>query len=105
MKGLINLQNKNKQYFRCCLVRYLNPVDKNPVTITKSDGEFSQQLYFKGIKISVQKKYYARIEKRNRISAFGYENKNPLSVYNSKQNCEEHVDLLSILNQKSCIVL
>lgn len=44
-------------------------------------------------------------EKRNRISVFGYENKNPLSVYNSKQNREDHIDLLSILNGKMCIVL
>lgn len=55
-------------------------MDKNPAIITKSDREFAQQLYYKGI--FRLEKHYARIEKQNRISVFGYKNKNPLSVYN-----------------------
>ena len=40
-KGLINIQNTNdNECFKWCLVRYLNPADGNPVSITKSDKDF-----------------------------------------------------------------
>ena len=35
------------------------------------------------------------------ISVFSYENKKPYSIYSSKQNIEEHVDLLLIANIKN----
>ena len=33
MKILINIQNKDNECFKWCLVRYLNPVNKNPAKI------------------------------------------------------------------------
>ena len=39
MKGLNNTQNKDNKCFRWCLVRYLNPVNKNPAEIRSDDKE------------------------------------------------------------------
>ena len=37
-KGLINIQNiDDSECFKWCLVRYLNPADRNPIRITKPD--------------------------------------------------------------------
>ena len=62
MKGLINIQNKDNECLNRCLVRYLNPVNKHPAKIKHVDKEFSKQLNLKGIKFSVHKKDYAKIE-------------------------------------------
>ena len=51
MEGLI--QN---ECFRLCLVRYLNPVNKNPAIIGNIDIEFAKQLNFKSMKFPFQKK-------------------------------------------------
>ena len=39
------------------------------------------------------------------MSVFGYENKNPVCIYNSKQTWEEHIHLLLELNERSCTLL
>ena len=44
-KGLIN-----NEWFKWCLVRYLNPADHNPRRITKADKDFAKRLDFKDIK-------------------------------------------------------
>ena len=41
MKGLIKGQNKNNECFRWCLVRYLNPVNKNAAKIRNVDKRFT----------------------------------------------------------------
>ena len=43
-KGLINLQNKDKECFRWCHIRYLNPQKKDPQRIKRSDKEFINKL-------------------------------------------------------------
>ena len=40
MKGLINIQNEDNECFRCCLVRYLNHINKDPANIRNVDKEF-----------------------------------------------------------------
>ena len=37
MKGLINIQHDDNECFRQPLIRYLNPVNKNPAKITNLD--------------------------------------------------------------------
>ena len=37
MTGLINIYNKDNRCFRWCLVRYLNPVNKNPAKIRNNE--------------------------------------------------------------------
>ena len=39
MKGLINIQNEDNEYFRWCLVRYFNSIKKNQAKITNVDRE------------------------------------------------------------------
>ena len=62
-----------------------------------------KQFNFKGIKFSVYKKDYAKIEKQNNISitVLDYENKTPYRIYTSKQTFEKHIDLFLLWNSKS----
>ena len=53
MKGLINVQNEHSECFRWCLVRYLNPVNKNAIKIRNVDEEFAKQPIFKSVKFPV----------------------------------------------------
>ena len=49
-KGLINIQNTDdNECFKWCLVRYLNPADRNPVRITKANEDFAKKFDFKYI--------------------------------------------------------
>ena len=96
MKGLINIQNKENEYFRLCFVRYLNPVNKNSAKIRNVDKEFAEQLHFKGVEFAVYEKFYAKMEKQNNIfiNVFVYEDKTPYLIYTSKQTFEKDVELL-----------
>ena len=97
---MINIENNDdKECFKWCLVRYLNPTDRNPAGITKVDKDFAKTLDFKDIKFPVKVRNIYKIEKKNFviISDFGYENKKKHPIYVSKKCCEEkHIDLLLI---------
>ena len=86
-KGLINLQNNDNQCFRWCHIRYLNPQDKKPQRIKKSDKEYINKLDYSGIEFPVTTKQYNKIEKQNEINinVFGYENKQPYPIFMSKE--------------------
>lgn len=56
MKWLINVQNEHNEYFRRCLVKYLNPVSKIPARVGNVDKEFAKQRNFKAVKFPVHKK-------------------------------------------------
>ena len=62
-----------------CLVRYLNPVNKNPEKCRNADRDFVEQLSFKEVKFPVHKTDFAIIEKQSTISidVFGYEDERP----------------------------
>ena len=79
-KGLINMKNEDNECFRWCHIRHLNPQDKNPQRIKKSDKQYIQDLNYIEIEFPVTTKQYKKIEKQNeiRINVFGYENKQPL---------------------------
>ena len=98
LKGLINLKNKDNECFRWCHIRYLNPQDKNPQRIKKSDKEYINQLDYSNIEFPVTVKQYNKIEKQNEINinVFGYENKQPYPIYISKEKYEKHMELLFI---------
>ena len=97
-KGLINMKNKDNECFRWCHIRYLNPQDKYPQRIKKSDKEFIKKLDYSGIEFPVATKQYNKIEKQNEINinVFGYENKQPYPIYISKEKYEKHLELLLI---------
>ena len=59
VKRLSNIQHEDNECFRRCLIRYLNPVNKNPAN---ADKEFAKKLDFNAIKHTVHEKDYAEIE-------------------------------------------
>ena len=95
-KGLINIKNEDNECFRWCHIRHLNPQDKNPQRIKKSDKQYVDNLNYNGIEFPVTTKQYNKIEKQNEINinVFGYENKQPYPIYVSKEKYDNQMNLL-----------
>ena len=102
-KGLINLKNKDNECFRWCHIRHLNPQEKYPQRIKKSDKEYIDKLDYQGIKFPVTIKQINKIEKQNniRINVFSYEEKQPYPIYVSKEKFEDHIELLLITKDEN----
>ena len=98
MKGLINIKNENNECFRWCHIRHLNPQDKDPQRIKKTDKKYIEKLDYSGIEFPVNVKHYNKIEKQNsiNINVFGYEDKQPYPIYVSKEKFEDHIGLLLV---------
>ena len=97
-KGLIIMKNEDNECFRWCHIRHLNPQDKNPQRIKKSDKEHIDKLDYSGIEFPVTTKHYNKIEKQNEINinVFGYENKQPYPIFVSKEKYDRQMNLLLI---------
>ena len=97
-KGLINIKNEEDECFRCCHIRYLNPQDKDPQRIKKTDKNMIDELDYSGIEFPVTTKQYNKIEIQNNINinVFGYEEKQPFPIHISKEKNENHLNLLLI---------
>ena len=102
-KGLINMKNEDNECFRWCHIRYLNPQNKDPQRIKKSDKEFIKKLDYSGIEFPVATKQYNKIEKQNEINinVFGYENKQPYPIFVSKEKYERQMNLLLITEDEN----
>ena len=102
-KGLINLKNKDNECFRWCHIRHLNPQEKDPQRIKKSDKEYVDKLDYSGIDFPVTIKQINKIEKQNniRINTFGYEEKQPFPIYISKEKFENQMNLLLITKDEN----
>ena len=102
-KGLINMKNEDNECFRWCHIRHLNPQDKNPQRIKRSDKECINKLDYSGIEFPVTIKQYNKIEEQNEINinVFGYENKKPYPIHVSKEKYENHMELLLITEDKN----
>lgn len=96
-KGLINLQNSD-ECFRWCHVRLINPVERNPRRIKKSDKIIAKQLNYTGIEFPVTIKQIPKIEKQNsiRVNVFGYENKKKFPIHIGEEKLEKTLNLLLI---------
>ena len=55
-KGLINMKNEDNECFRWCHIRHLNPQNKDPQRIKKSDKEYVKSLDYLGIEFPVTTK-------------------------------------------------
>ena len=101
-KGLVNIKNKDNECFRWCHIRHLNPQDKNPQRITKTDKNFIEQLDYSNIEFPVTVKQINKIEKQNniRINLFGYEEKQKFPIYISQEKFQDHMELLLINKDK-----
>ena len=102
-KGLINIKNSDNECFRWCHIRHLNPQDRNPQRIKKSDKAFIQNLNYSGIEFPVTTKQYNKIEKHNEINinVFGYEEKQKYPIYVSKEKYEDCMNLLLITENEN----
>ena len=102
-KGLINMKNEDNECFRWCHIRRLNPQDKNPQQIKKSDKEYINKLDYSGIEFPVTIKQYNKIEKQNEINinVFGYENKQPYPIFVSKEKYDRQMNLLLITEDEN----
>ena len=102
-KGLINIKNGDNECFRWCHIRHLNPQDKDPQRIKKSDKQHVDKLNYTGIEFPVSTKQYNKIEKQNEINinVFGYENKQPYLIYVSKEKYDDHMNLLYITENEN----
>ena len=97
------MKNEDNECFKWCHIRHLNPQDKNPQRIKKSDREHIDKLDYSGIKFLVTTKQYNKIEKQNEINinVFGYENKQPYPIFVSKEKYEDHMELLLITENEN----
>ena len=97
-KGLINMKNKDNECFRWCHIRHLNPQDKDPQRIKKTDKQYIEKLDYSSIEFPVTVKQINKIEKLNNIciNLFGYEEKQPFPIYISKEKYQDHMELLLI---------
>ena len=70
----MNIKNEDNECFRWCHIKHLNPQDKNPQRINKSDRQYINTLNYDGIYFPVTAKQYNKIEKQNEINinVFGY---------------------------------
>lgn len=97
-KGLVNLKNEDNECFRWCHVRLLNPQERNPQQIKRTDRKMVEELSYQGIEFPISAKYYAKIEVQNNINVnvFGYEDKQfyPICVF--KRSNEKVLNLLLI---------
>ena len=102
-QSLINIKNSDNECFRWCHIRHLNPQDRNPQRIKKSDKAFIQNLNYSGIEFPVTTKQYNKIEKHNEINinVFGYEEKQKYPIYVSKEKYEDCMNLLLITENEN----
>lgn len=103
MKGLINLKNQDNECLRWPHIRHLNPQNKDPQRIKKSDKQNIERLDYTGIEFPVNVKQYDKIEKQNQISinVFGYEDKQPFPIYVSKEKFKDQMNLLLITENEN----
>ena len=103
-KGLINIKNIDQKCFLWCHVRHINPVEKHPGKILKTDKRIASNLNYEGIEFPVQEKDFKKIEVQNNIctNVFGFENELVYPIFVSKQTFEDSIDLLHLIeNGKS----
>ena len=100
---LINIKNSDNECFRWCHIRHLNPQNKNPQRIKKSDKAFIENLNYSGIEFPVTTKQYNKIEEHNEINinVFGYEEKQKYPIYVSKEKYEDCMNLLLITENEN----
>ena len=98
-KAIINMKNEDDECFKWCVLRALNPKDKNVERIDKDLKSKEDTLNMKGIKYPVDMRGIDHFESQNpniAISVFGYnkdERVYPLKV-SKYTGCEHNIDLL-----------
>ena len=101
MKGLINIKNKDDKCFKCCHVRFINPINIHPDRINNKHKEIEATLHYRGIYFPLKERDYEIIEERFNINVnvFGYDNR-VFSLYASKKFNEQELNVLLISNEE-----
>ncbi|WAR09942.1 hypothetical protein MAR_035018, partial [Mya arenaria] len=97
--AFINMKNEDDVCFTWCVLRALNPVDKNSERIDKSLKGHKDLLNMNGIEYPVTLKAIDRFERENAtisVNVFGYENKDVYPLRISKHDPYTCVNLLLI---------
>ena len=99
-KGLINIKNKDKEYFLWCHVRHIDPSKEHPERIKETDKKIAEKLDYDGIEFPVQEKDFNKIEVKNNIciKVFGYENGLVFPIYVWDQIFQDSMDLLLLID-------
>ena len=97
------MKNNDNECFRWCHIRFLNPQDKYPQRVKKSDKLYVKNLDYSGIQFPISKKQYHRIEKQNKINiiVFCYENKEPYPIFLSEEKYDREMNLLLITENEN----
>ena len=100
--AVINMKNEDNQCFKWCVVRALNPVEKNSERITKELKDQSERLDWSGLRFPVDLKQIKIFEKFNSqlsINVFGFEESvYPLRIPETKKRI--NIDLLLISDEE-----
>ena len=101
-KGLINLKSNDSECLRWCDIRHLNPQEKHPQRIKKTDKQQVENLDYSGIEFPISVKQYNRIEKQTNfnVNVFGCEEKQHFLTHLSKEQFKNEINL-SLINDES----
>ena len=93
------MKNKDNECFSWCHIRHLNPQDKDPQRIKKTDKQYIEKLDYSSIEFPVTVKQINKIEKQNNIciNLFGFEEKQIFPIYISKEKYQDHMELLFLI--------
>ena len=101
MKGLVHLKKKDIECFKWCHVRFINPQNKDPDRIKKTDKKIASTLDYIGISFPVKARDYEVVEEKFNINAnvFGYQN-NFFPLFVSKKSNKQVLNVLLISNEE-----
>ena len=101
-KAIINMQNKDNKCFLWCVLRALNPREKDSQRIDKKIKEKENTLNMDGIEYPVSLKDIDKFEKQNptiSITVFGYKEKGVHPLRNSDNTDREHKIRLMLIEK------
>ena len=99
--AIINMKNKDNKCFLWCVLRALNPKDKDPQRITDLIN-MKDTLNMEGIEYPVSLKDLIKFEKQTpaiSITVFGYEGKSVYPLRNSDNTDREHNIILMLIEE------
>ena len=102
-KAIINPKNEDNKCFLWCVLRALNPCEKNPQRIDKKLKEKENTLNMDGIEYPVSLKDTDKFENQNptiSITVFGYEEKGVCPLRNSDNTDREHNIILILIKEE-----
>ena len=101
-KAIINVQNKDNKCFLWCVLRAINPDEKNPQRLDKKLMGKENTLNMEGIDYPVSLKDLGKFEKQNpsiSITVLGYEGKRVYPLRNSVNTGRDYDVILMLIEE------